>query len=46
MIKSCEDAIVKVIGVDDSRVTTLTATKKRQSEKREGIGITIEIQYS
>lgn len=46
MVKASEDALVEVIGIDDSRAITVTATKERQIGKKEGIGITIELQYS
>ena len=41
MVKATEDAIVDIIGIDDSRVLQLTAQKILQKQKREGIGIRI-----
>ena len=41
-VKSVEDAIVRIIGIDDSRVLRLTAKKVQQKQKKEGIGIHID----
>ena len=41
-VKSVEDAIVRIIGIDDSRVVCLTAKKIKQQHKREGVGIRID----
>ena len=41
-VKSVEDALVRIIGIDDSRVLLLTAKKIQQKQKKEGIGIRID----
>ena len=41
MCKATEDALVEVMGIDDSRVVKLTANKEQQKEKQEGVNICI-----
>lgn len=43
MIKATEDALVEIIGVDDSRVISITARKERQVCKEEGMEIIIRL---
>ncbi len=46
MVKSVEDAIVTIIGIDDSRVIHLHASKEKQQRKQEGIKIHLELYNS
>lgn len=41
LVKATEDGIVKIIGIDDSRVIRLEAIKKQKKDKIEGIKVSI-----
>lgn len=41
LVKATEDGIVKIIGIDDSRIIHLEASKERKKDKIEGIRISI-----